>query len=57
MEYAAIAAIAVLVAGGLLYWRRKVRKPVNKTYGYVGFPPGRDTLDDRIELFCGKRRD
>ena len=52
-----IAAVAALVAGALLYRRWKVRKPVNKSYGYVSFPPGSDSLDDRIEFFCGKRRD
>ena len=58
MEYAAyIAVAAALVAGGLWYWRWKVRKPVNKTYGYVGFPPGANSIEYRIEFFCGKRRD
>jgi len=58
MEYATyIAAIAALIAVGLLYLRWKVRKPVNKTYGYAAFPPGANSFQDRIEFFCGRRRD
>ncbi len=52
-----VAAIAALIAGCVLYVRRKVRKPVNKSYGYVGFPPGSDSFDDRIDFCCGRRRD
>ena len=58
MTIAAVrAAIAALVANVFLYRRWMARKPANKTYGYVSFPPGRDSFDDRIEFFCGKRRD
>ena len=57
MLYAAyIAAVAALIAGGLLYWRWKVRKPVYRTYGYVGFPPGSNSVDARVEFFCGNVR-
>jgi hypothetical protein len=58
MLYAAyVAAVATLITGVFLYRRWKVRKRRNLTYGYVAFPPGSDSIDDRIEFFCGKRRD
>ncbi len=55
MEYAAyVAAIAALGAGIFLYVRRKVRKPINRTYHYQITPPGGDPLHDRIEFHTSK---
>ena len=52
-----LAAVAALLSGAFLNRRREFRQRRNRTYGYVGLPATGDPLHDRIELFCGKRRD
>ena len=57
MGYTLIVAVGVaLIAISLMYRRRKNRKPVHMTYGYVGFLPGQENFEDRIEFCCGRRR-
>lgn len=54
---AAVAGVAALLAGLVLYRRRKVRKPVNRGYCITAVPPGGDPVTDRIHFYCAKRPD
>ena len=58
MEYAPyIAAVAALLAGMILYRRRKVRKPVDSFYCDFSVPPGGDPAKDGIRLLRRKSSD
>ncbi len=54
MEYAPyIAAVAALLAGIILYRRRKVRKPRYHFYCHLSVPPGGDPATDGVRfLHC-----
>lgn len=44
------ALVAVLLAGILLYHRRKVRKPAHRSYCFSAVPPGGDPVNDLIRF-------
>ena len=52
-----VAGVAALLAGFVLYRRRKVPKPVSRSYCTLVVPPGGDPIKDGIYFYRRNRTD